>query len=175
MGYIGNEEYEIIFLLLLQPYCWSIFRNYSKPEHWNNFQSQGSTRATKLQKAEIIWIAEIVHRHIRNASNYIVFVMTLVIWKLYPILNGKWKNRSSRSEVFLGKTFLKICRKYPGENLCRSVISTKLQSNFIETTLQHVCSPVYLLYIFRTPFLKSNSGWLLLETQRDLDDLNTFL
>ena len=29
-----------------------------------------------------------------------------------------------------------------------------LQSNFIEITLRHGCSPVNLLHIFRTPFLK---------------------
>ena len=50
-----------------------------------------------------------------------------------------------------------------GENPCRSVISTKLQSNFIEITLWHRCSPVYLLHIFRTPFCRNTSGWLLLQ------------
>ena len=37
-----------------------------------------------------------------------------------------------------------------------------LQSKFIEITLRHVCSPVNLLHIFRTPFIKNTSGWLLL-------------
>ena len=31
--------------------------------------------------------------------------------------------------------------------------------NFIEITLWHGCSPVNLLHIFRTPFLKNTSGW----------------
>ena len=31
-----------------------------------------------------------------------------------------------------------------------------------EITLRHGCSPVNLLYIFRTPFIKNTSGWLLL-------------
>ena len=44
----------------------------------------------------------------------------------------------------------------------QSVISIKLQSNFIEITLRHGCSPVNLLHIFRTPFPKNNSGRLLL-------------
>ena len=34
--------------------------------------------------------------------------------------------------------------------------------NFIETTLRHRCSPVYLLHIFRTPFPKNTCGRLLL-------------
>ena len=40
----------------------------------------------------------------------------------------------------------------------------RLQRNFIEIALRHGCSPVNLLYIFRTPFQKNNSGWLLLIT-----------
>ena len=65
--------------------------------------------------------------------------------------------------MFLGKGVPKICSKFIGEYPCRSVISIKLQSNFIEITLRHGCSPVNLLHIFGTPFLKNNSGWLLLK------------
>ena len=43
-----------------------------------------------------------------------------------------------------------------------NVISKKLLCNFLEITLRHGCSPVNLLHIFRTPFLKNISGWLLL-------------
>ena len=32
----------------------------------------------------------------------------------------------------------------------------------IEIALQHGCSPVNLLHIFRTPFSRNTSGWLLL-------------
>ena len=49
-------------------------------------------------------------------------------------------------------------------NSCNQRLFLKLQSNFIEITLQHGCSPVNLLYIFRTPFSKNTSGWLLLYT-----------
>ena len=45
---------------------------------------------------------------------------------------------------------------------CRSAISVKLLCNFIEITLPHECSPVNLLHIFRTSFLKNTPGWLLL-------------
>ena len=58
--------------------------------------------------------------------------------------------RSSPPEVFLN--VLKICSKFTGERPCRSVISTKLQSNFLGITLRHGFSPVNLLHFFRTPF-----------------------
>ena len=57
---------------------------------------------------------------------------------------------------------LKICSKFTGEHLCQSAISIKLLCNFIEIALRHGCSPVKLLHIFRTPFLKNTSGRLLL-------------
>ena len=58
---------------------------------------------------------------------------------------------------------LKICSKFTGEHPCRSMISLKLLCNFIEIILRHGCSPVNLLHIFRTPFLKNTSEWLLLK------------
>ena len=67
--------------------------------------------------------------------------------------------RSSHPEVFLGKGVLKICNRFTGEHPCRSAILIKLQSNFVEIALQHGCSPVNLLHIFRTPFPKNTSGW----------------
>ena len=73
--------------------------------------------------------------------------------------------RSSSQEVFLGKVVLKVCSKCTGEHPCRSAISIKLLCNFIEITFRHGCSPVNLLHIFRTPFLKNTSGWLLLTTE----------
>ena len=39
------------------------------------------------------------------------------------------------------------------------------QSNFIEITLRHGCSPVNLLHNFRTPLPKNTSGRLLLKIQ----------
>ena len=73
--------------------------------------------------------------------------------------------RSIPPEVFLGKGVLKICSKFKftGEHPCRSTISIKLQSNFIKITLRHGCSPVHFLHIFRSPFPKNTSGWLLLD------------
>ena len=38
----------------------------------------------------------------------------------------------------------------------------KCEKNFTEITLRHGCSPVNLLHIFKTLFIKNTSGWLLL-------------
>ena len=70
--------------------------------------------------------------------------------------------RSSHAEVFLEKGVLKICGKFTAENPYRSAISIKLLCNVIEIALRHACSPVNLLCIFRRPFSKDTSGWLLL-------------
>ena len=61
--------------------------------------------------------------------------------------------RSSRPDVFLGKVVLKICKKFTGESLCRSVIQKSCFAN---------CSPVNLQHIFQTLFPKNTSGRLLL-------------
>ena len=66
-------------------------------------------------------------------------------------------SRSSPPDVFLGKGVPKICSKFTGEHLCRSVISVKLLYNFIEIALRHGCSLVNLLHIFRTPFPTNTS------------------
>ena len=74
-------------------------------------------------------------------------------------------DRTSLPEVLFGKGVLKICSKFIGADTCRIVISIKLQSNFIKITLQHWCSPVNLLHIFRTPFSQNSSGRLLLSPE----------
>ena len=45
------------------------------------------------------------------------------------------------SSGVLSKSVLKICSKFTGEHLCRSVISIKWLCSFIEITLRHECSP----------------------------------
>ena len=64
-------------------------------------------------------------------------------------------SRTSHSEVFLLKGVLRIYSKFTGEHPCRSGISIQLLSNFIEIALRHGCSPVTLLHIFRTLFLRT--------------------
>ena len=62
--------------------------------------------------------------------------------------------------MFLGKDFLKICSKFT-EHPCRSTISVKMESSFIEIILQHGCYSVNLQQIFRISFPKNASGGLL--------------
>ena len=73
--------------------------------------------------------------------------------------------RSSRPEVFLrkGQIYRRTqCSNFTEEHPCWSVISIKSLCNFIEIALWHWCSSVNLLHIFRTPFPKNTSWWLLL-------------
>ena len=88
------------------------------------------------------------------------------MWPLKPkhyFIILKQEFRSSHPGVFIRKGVLKICSKFTGEHPWQSVISIKLQSNFIEIALRYEFSPVNLLHSFRTSFLKSTSRWLLLK------------
>ena len=70
---------------------------------------------------------------------------------IFPLHSGK----SNHPELFLGNDVLKIYSKFTGEHPCRSMISVMLLCNITEITLRHECSPVNLLHIFRTPFLRT--------------------
>ena len=78
-----------------------------------------------------------------NAGNPVVSFRQNYL-NVHQILTHFQQFRSSRPEVFLRKGALKTCSK------------------FIEIVLRHGCSPVNLLHIFRTPFPRNTSGWLLL-------------
>ena len=99
----------------------------------------------------------------------LMFYMKYWFYTRYWILWMPWIRqiyfRSSHPEVFVGKGVLKISSKFTGEHPCRSAISINLQSNIIEITLRHRCSPVNLLHVFRTLFSKNTSGRLLLSFQ----------
>ena len=68
--------------------------------------------------------------------------------------------RSTPAGVFLRKRVPKFCTLIETRFINNS--RSKQNSNFIEIALRHGCSPVYLLHIFRTPFLKNTSERLLL-------------
>ena len=71
----------------------------------------------------------------------------------------------------LKKTCSENMQWISGEHPWRSVISIKLQSNFMEITLSHGCSPVNLPHIFRTPFPRNTSRRLLLKITLWLTDI----
>ena len=66
--------------------------------------------------------------------------------------------RSSRSDGFLVKGVPIMCSKFVEEHSSRSVISIKLQSNFMEITLRHGCSPVNCCIFSKHVFLRTPLG-----------------
>ena len=72
--------------------------------------------------------------------------LTKKIW-----IGWKWRIQKQPSRGVLTKRCPENMQQY-ADMLC----------NFIEITLLHGCSPVNLLHIFRTPFPKKTSGWMLL-------------
>ena len=74
---------------------------------------------------------------------YCFYIKTYKVWRI-----TFWKYSYNRLNIGYVKKVL---------------LTLTLQSNFIEITLRHGCSPVNLLHIFRTPFLKNTSGPLLLK------------
>ena len=53
-------------------------------------------------------------------------------------------------------------KRWNMQQICRRTPITKCDFNKVALQLRHGCSPVNLLYIFRTAFLKNTSGRLLL-------------
>ena len=83
----------------------------------------------------------------RIPSNFVSNIFLIIALHV-----GRIVVKTCRPKMFLVKDVLKICSKFTGEHPCRSVISIKLQSSFIEITLRYGCSPVNLLHPFTTPF-----------------------
>ena len=83
--------------------------------------------------------------------------LTVLNSKVDPffIFQEKYHGYQCPSWVFLEKSFLKICTKFTEEHPHQNVILMWLQSNFIEKKLRCGCSPVNLLHIFRTLFLRT--------------------
>ena len=89
--------------------------------------------------------------------------IVIIITKL-RVLDLQAKHRELQKQPSRG--VLKMCSKFKGEHPCRSVILIKLLWSFIKIALRHGYSPVSLLHIFRTPFLKNTFGRLFLELAR---------
>ena len=79
--------------------------------------------------------------------------------KQLPLFKKKKKFRSRHPDLFLRKGVLKICSKFTWEHHCQSAISIKFLCNFLTIAFGlGVRSPVNLLHIFRTPFLRTALG-----------------
>ena len=92
-------------------------------------------------------------------NRYWIFLKALTLLEKEPIclqisnklLDNVLNSEAAIQRCSLAKGVLKTCSKFTGEHPWWGVISIKLLSIFIEITLQHECSPVNLLHIFRTP------------------------
>ena len=122
-----------------------------------DFQSSLST-GTRKNKTSFWFSMFLVSEPFMNAKN---LNSKIPSWFFYFFID--MIDRSNPLQVLLEKGILKICIKFTGEHPCRSVISIKSQSNFIEITFWHGYPPVNLQHIFRTPFLKNYLGELLLD------------
>ena len=76
-------------------------------------------------------------------------------------MSSRYTHQKHPSRGVLTKKFPENVQQITGEHPYRGAISMKLLCNFIEITTWHGCSPVKLLHIFRTPFPKSTSEYLL--------------
>ena len=72
-------------------------------------------------------------------------------------ISGLQLRLQNQPELFFWNGVLKIYSKSTGEHPCWSAISIKWESNFIEITLWHGCSPVNLQHISRTLFRKNSA------------------
>ena len=68
-------------------------------------------------------------------------------------------SRSTPLEVFLGRCSVNMLQIYSRTPMRKC---DSMQSNFIDITFRHGCSPVNFLHIFRITFSKNTSGGLLL-------------
>ena len=127
-----------------QSTCWiyicDSFNNYSKA--FCKTQRQTSLSCLQSLAATCI-VSSNIYSKIKRRENE--WLMSISVY------------RSNPSEVVLVEGVLKIYRKFTGQHPCRRAISIKLRSSFIEIALRHCCSPINLLHIYRTPFLKATS------------------
>ena len=104
-----------------------------------------------------------------------------ILLLMYLILLKRWFSFGNRFQISARKfasDSLPVQKQLP-RDVPRKRYSENMQQNYkrtpipkcdfnkvvlqlIEITLRHACSPINFLHIFRTPFLKNTSGWLLL-------------
>ena len=109
------------------------------------------------------------HFEFQQKAIQIKFLKFLSSYFLYNNINkNKHKNKFAR----IPRLKFVITQEWPKDNaekpnqkqpirtvLKKGVLKMSLQSNFIEITRRHGCSPVNLLHIFRTPFPRNTSDF----------------
>ena len=107
------------------------------------------------QSCQLLWIIKMKTTRFRT---YFVKIFHKQDWlktniQKHPFRGVYSKRCSGNMQQIYGRTPMPKCD------------FIKLLCNFIEVTLRHGCSLVNLLHIFKTPFTKNTSGWLLLNIQ----------
>ena len=105
-----------------------------------------------------------IKSHINVLGSVFKKIVSMVLF-LYKVIMRSfhylWRKSSSKIlEYIHTETAVQRCH----EKRCRSVISIKLQSNFLEIKLRHGFTSGNLLHFFRIPFTENTSGRLLLYT-----------
>ena len=105
------------------------------------------------QDKQSIFTEHLLLKHLQAATS---------VLSPYFLLQSLRKSVTKYQHKQTSSVNLRTSNKFTGEHPWRSVISIKLQSNFIEITLRHGCCPVNLQHIFRTSFHNNTYGRLLL-------------
>ena len=117
----------------------------------------------------MVWCPLKGHTYLKKPGRYVSVCMTF-LWT--PVMKGL-TNKALKQPIrgVLSKRCSENMQQIYRRTYMRNVISTKMQSNFIEIKLRHGCSPVNLLHIFKTSFLNNTSGGVLLKNLRRLRSL----
>ena len=116
------------------------------------------------------FLSTLLSSHTSTAEHRVQIEVIIKPWKFpEPLLEVALRRCSHE------KMFYKICSKFTREHPCRSVITIKLLCHFIDITFQYGCSPVNLLYIYKTPFYKDTYRGLLCATNKTIALSRLFL
>ena len=151
MNFIGNTN---IIGIYYQAF-WNIKRNKQKRNKKNTWD--GIKSLTRLEN-----IISSVLQQQKRITIFTILITSLYIFFLWLKLQNTEaaSQRASKKRCF--ENMQQIYRRTPMSKCDFNKVA--LLCNFVKIALRHVYFPVNLLHIFRTPFLKNTSGWLLLKT-----------
>ena len=142
-----------VFLVKSKSAYYLFFNQFWIPQFWNLFNCVFSKIKHNIRVVHCKWVLRFLL--VFNLNRYSAGIYLL-----------KVNNRNNRTRFKIcSKLIIKTAGRWQlpaGYKTLHREIQT-LQSNFIEIALRDGCSPVNLLHIFRTPFSRNTSAWLLLE------------